>query len=248
MLLTVCIPMYNEAEIVSSAVIQLTEALEKAAPEHGFEYEIIFSDDGSADNCKMIAEDTVRTLSLKSGEVKVVRSDVNMGKGHAVRLAVKHSKGDIVLYTDCDLAYGVDVIPEAYDIMTKEDFGGDVLIGSRSLREDGYEGYTFMRKLASKVYIKVLCTIAGFKLTDSQCGFKAFKGETARKVFSYATINGWAFDFEILMTAQKLGYKIKEFPVKIINHRESKIHLFGDSIRMLRDLMKIKKHVKKNVK
>ena len=248
MKLTVCIPMYNEAEIVSSAVTQLTDALEKAAPEHGFEYEVIFSDDGSADNCKSIAEDTIRTLSLKSGEVKVVRSDVNMGKGHAIRLAVSHSTGDIVLYTDCDLAYGVDVISEAYDLITKEDFGGDILIGSRNLRADGYEGYTFMRKLASKIYIKVICIIAGFKLTDSQCGFKAFKGDIARRVFSIATINGWAFDLEILLTAQKLGYTIKEFPVKIINHRESKIHLAGDSIRMLRDLMKIKKHVKKNVK
>lgn len=248
MKLTVCIPMYNEAEIVSSAVTQLTEALEKAAPDCGFEYEIIFSDDGSADNCKKLAEETASTLSLQNGEVKVVRSDVNMGKGHAVRLAVANSTGDIVLYTDCDLAYGVDVIPEAYRIMTKEDFGGDVLIGSRALHEDGYEGYTFIRKVASKCYIKVLCAIGGFKLSDSQCGFKAFRGDAARKVFSYATINGWAFDFEILMTAQKLGYKIKEFPVKIINHRESKIHLAGDSIRMLRDIMKIKKHVSKNVK
>ncbi len=248
MKLTVCIPMYNEAEIVSSAVTQLAEKLEQAAPSHGFEYEVIFSDDGSADGCKKIAEDTIASLTLKNGVIKVVRSDVNMGKGHAVRLAVRHSTGDIVLYTDCDLAYGVDVIPEAYDIMTKEDFGGEVLIGSRNLRADGYEGYTFMRKVASKCYIKVLCTIAGFKLTDSQCGFKAFKGDVARKIFSLATINGWAFDFELLMTAQKLGYKIKEFPVKIINHRESKIHLAGDSIRMLRDLIKIKKHVSKNVK
>jgi len=248
MKLTVCIPMYNEAEIVSDAVLQLTEKLEASAPEHGFDYEVIFSDDGSADGCKEIAEKTIASLDLKNGTVKVVRSDVNKGKGHAIRLAVANSTGDIVLYTDCDLAYGVDVIPEAYDIISKEDFGAHVLIGSRNLRADGYEGYTLMRKIASKCYIKVICIIAGFKLTDSQCGFKAFKGDIARKVFSMATINGWAFDLEILLTAQKLGYKIKEFPVKIINHRESKIHLAGDSLRMLRDLIKIKKHVAKNVK
>ena len=102
--------------------------------------------------------------------------------------------------------------------------------------------------MMSKGMIKVICIIAGFNLTDSQCGFKAFKGDCARRVFSFATINGWAFDLELLLTAQKLGYKIKEFPVKIINHRESKIHLAGDSLRMLRDLLKIKKHVAKNVK
>ncbi|MBE6597908.1 MAG: glycosyltransferase [Ruminococcaceae bacterium] len=248
MKLTVCIPMYNEAEIVSDAVRALTDKLEDSAALHNFEYEILFSDDGSADGCGKIARDTAASLELKNGVVKVVTAEKNMGKGHAIRLAVGHSTGDVVLYTDCDLAYGVDVITEAYLTMTAPDFDGDVLIGSRNLRADGYEGYTFLRKVASKCYIKVLCTIAGFKLSDSQCGFKAFRGDAARKVFSYGTVNGWAFDLEILMTAQKLGYKIKEFPVKIINHRESKIHLAGDSIRMLRDVARIKKQVSQRFK
>ncbi len=243
MKLTVCIPMYNEAEIVADTVRQLTEALEASAATHAFEYEILFSDDGSADDCGAIATATAASLSLTKGTVRVVTAEKNMGKGHAIRLAVTHSTGDIVLYTDCDLAYGVDVITEAYLTMTAPTFEGDVLIGSRNLRVDGYEGYTFLRKVASKCYIKLLCTIAGFRLSDSQCGFKAFKGEAARTVFPYGTVNGWAFDLEILMTAQKLGYKIKEFPVKIINHRESKIHLAGDSIRMLRDVYRIKKQV-----
>ncbi len=243
MKLTVCIPMYNEAEIVADTVRQLTAALETSASAHGFEYELLFSDDGSADNCGTICADTAASLSLAHGKVKVVTAERNMGKGHAIRLAVAHSTGDIVLYTDCDLAYGVDVITEAWLTMTAPDFDGDILIGSRNLRADGYDGYTFMRKVASKCYIKVLCAIAGFRLSDSQCGFKAFKGETARKVFPYGTVNGWAFDLEILLVAQKLGYKIKEFPVKIINHRESKIHLAGDSIRMLRDVHRIKKEV-----
>jgi len=248
MKLTVCIPMYNEADIIRSTVTQLTEKLEASAPEHGFDYEILFSDDGSADDCGRIATETIAALTLNHGTARVVRSEKNMGKGHAIRLAVSHSAGDIVLYTDCDLAYGVDVIPEAFDRMTAADFDGQILIGSRNLRADGYEGYTFIRKLASKCYIKVLCAIAGFRLSDSQCGFKAFRGDCAREVFSHGTINGWAFDFEILMTAQKLGYTIREFPVRIINHRESKIHLAGDSIRMLRDVWRIRKNVNAGLK
>ncbi len=243
MKLSVCIPMYNEAEIVCDTVRQLTEALEASASTHGLEYEILFSDDGSADGCGALAEEAVAALPLSHGTVKVVTAEKNMGKGHAVRLAVGHATGDIVLYTDCDLAYGVDVITEAYLAMTDPAFDGDILIGSRSLRKDGYEGYTPMRKLASKCYVKLLGAIAGFRLSDSQCGFKAFRGEAARRVFPYGTVNGWAFDLEILMTAQRLGYKIKEFPVKIINHRESKIHLAGDSLRMLRDVYRIKKQV-----
>lgn len=243
MKLTVCIPMYNEAGIVGSTVASLTESLEQSAAAHDFEYEILFSDDGSSDGCGKIVEDAAVSLDLQRGAVKVVRSEQNRGKGGAVRLAVAHSDGDLVLYTDCDLAYGVDVITEAYLRMTAPDFDGDVLIGSRNLRADGYEGYTFLRRLASKVYIRILCLVAGFRLSDSQCGFKAFRGDCARELFSHATIDGWAFDFEILTTARLSGMVIQEFPVKIVNHRESKIHLAGDSLRMLRDVWKIRRRV-----
>lgn len=121
----------------------------------------------------------------------------------------------------------------------------DVLIGSRNISGDGYEGYTFIRKLASKTYIKVLNTYAGFRLSDSQCGFKVFRGDCARKIFSLCTTDGFAFDIEVLMIASRLNYRIGEMGVKIINHRESKIHVISDAFRMLGDLRKIKKKVKK---
>ncbi len=247
MKLTVCIPMYNEAAIVRSAVLALTTKLEDAAERENFDYEILFSDDGSSDSCGTLALECAKDLTLSHGTVTVVRSEVNRGKGHAVRLAMLQSTGDLALYTDCDLAYGVDVIEEAYKTFTAPDFMGDILIGSRNLRADGYEGYTFLRKLASKCYIKVLCLLAGFRLTDSQCGFKVFRGDCARTLFAMAEIDRWAFDFEILLLAQKKGYVIREFPVKIINHRESKIHLAGDSLRMLKDVCRIKRDIAKRV-
>ena len=105
-----------------------------------------------------------------------------------------------------------------------------------------------MRKVASKVYIKVLCFAGGFDLTDSQCGCKAFKRDAARDIFSKAKVNGFAFDFELILRAKNAGIKIIEMPVKIINHRDSKIHIVRDSIRMLRDIRKIKKDIKKEAK
>ena len=97
----------------------------------------------------------------------------------------------------------------------------------------------------SKVYIRVLCIVGGFKLTDSQCGCKAFRREAARTLFSQCKVDGFAFDFEMILRAQREGIKIIEMPVKIINHRESKIHVIRDSVRMLRDLIKIKKDIKR---
>ena len=167
----------------------------------------------------------------------------NKGKGGAVRTAFAASTGDIVLYTDCDLAYGTDVIGEAVEKMKSS--GADIVIGSRNVSKDGYEGYTFLRRVASKTYIAVLNLFAGFKLSDSQCGFKVFRGEIGRKIFSLCETDGFAFDQEALMIATRMKLKIEEMAVKIVNHRESKVRVLRDTFRMLGDLRRIKKRVKK---
>ena len=120
-----------------------------------------------------------------------------------------------------------------------------MVIGSRNLHKDGYEGYTFIRKLASKTYIKVLCLAGGFRLSDSQCGCKAFTRETVQAIFPRCEVNGFAFDFEAILWATKLKKTIVETPVKIINHRESKVNVLRDTFKMLKDLVKMKKRIKK---
>ena len=237
MQISLVIPMYNESSIIEDTAKRLSEYMK-----NNFEsYEIIFSDDGSKDGCG----DLVRALGLPN--VRVEGYEVNQGKGNAVRHGVMKADGDLIMFTDADLAYGEDVIKRVYDfyIANKDDGKTDVIIGSRNLDKDGYSEYTLIRKIASKTYIKVLCFVGGFKLSDSQCGCKAFSNKAAHDVFSRCTVNGFAFDFEAILWSDKLGYKIKEIPVKIINHRESKVNVIKDTFKMLRDLMKIKKSVKK---
>lgn len=235
--ISLIIPMYNESSIIKDTASTLNEYMSK-----NFEsYEILFSDDGSKDGCG----DMVRAMELPG--VRVVGYEQNQGKGCAVRTAILEAKGEIVMFTDADLAYGTDVIKKAYDeLISKPE--ASMLIGSRNLSKDGYEGYTALRKLMSKVYIRILGLIGGFKLSDSQCGCKAFRGDAAKAIFSRCKVNGFAFDFESIMWAQKLGYKIAEMPVKIINHRESTVHIVRDSVRMLRDLLKIRKSVNREFK
>ena len=86
---------------------------------------------------------------------------------------------------------------------------------------------------------------AGFSHTDSQSGIKAFKRDAGKSVFSKCTVNGWAFDFEVLMIAEKMGYSVSEYPVTIVNHRESKINLVKDACRMMKDVRSIRKRVKR---
>ena len=235
MKLSVIIPMYNESSIIDSSVRQFNNYLS----EHFEDYELIFSNDGSKDNCGEV----VAAYSEKDPRVKLVGYENNRGKGCAVRTGVLASSGDVVVFTDCDVAFGVDVIGKAVGHLDSNP-DDDMVVGSRNLSKDGYEGYTFIRKLASKTYIKILGILGGFKLSDSQCGIKGFRGDAARNIFSECETDGFAFDFEVIKIAQAFGYKIGEMPVKIINHRESKVHVLSDAGKMLRDVMKIKKRVK----
>lgn len=234
--ISLIIPMYNESSIIADTAKTLSEYMQ-----NNFDsYEILFSDDGSKDG----SGDIVRNLELPF--VRVVGYEQNHGKGCAIRTGMLESCGEIVMFTDADLAYGTDVIKKAYDMLSEAD--ANMLIGSRNLSKDGYEGYTAIRKLMSKIYIKVLCMVGGFKLSDSQCGCKAYKGEAVRKIFERCQVDGFAFDFESILWAQKFGYKIVEMPVKIINHRESTVHVFRDTFKMLGDLRKMKKRIKKESK
>jgi len=230
MKISLCIPMYNESSIIEATLKTVSEYMNKTYTD----WEVIFSDDGSTDNCRAAVE------AFGDARIRAVGYEKNQGKGAAIRNGVMNAVGDIIMFTDCDLAYGLDVTERAVK-MFEENPDADMVIGSRNLSEDGYEGYTFIRKLASKAYIRCLAIAAGFRLSDSQCGFKCFRRETAHKIFSECEINGFSFDFEVLIKANKMKAKILEMPVKVINHRESKVNVLRDSIRMLRDVRKIKK-------
>ena len=234
---SLCIPMYNESSIIKETAQTLSDYMSA-----NFEdYEIIFSNDGSKDGCDKAVEE------MNLPNVRVVGYEENRGKGYAVRTAMLAAQGDIIMFTDADLAYGTDVIKRVYETFLANP-DAHMVIGSRNLSKDGYEGYTAIRKLASKVYIKVLSIVGGFKLSDSQCGCKAFCSSAAKDIFSRCEVNGFAFDFEAILWAGKLGYPITEMPVKIINHRESKVNVIKDTIKMLRDLRRIKKSVKAKAK
>ena len=235
MKISLIIPMYNESAIIADAVKTFSSYMEKRFAD----WELIFVDDGSADGCG----DVVAAASEKDARIRLCRYTPNRGKGHAVRTGVLAAEGDIILFTDCDNAYGEDAVGNLADAI--EESGADIVVGSRNLSKDGYDGYTFLRKLASKTYIKVIALAAGFKLSDSQCGIKGFRASVAKKIFSNCEVDRFAFDLEVIMIATKLKATIAEMPVKIINHRESTVHIFRDSIKMLRDVHAMKKRIKK---
>lgn len=240
MKISVCIPMYNEAAIIADNAKTLWNYMENnfVTAEGERDYEIIYSNDGSKDGCDKIVE------SLNLPGIKVVGYENNQGKGYAVKTAMLASSGDIVMFTDADLAYGTDVIKQMVETFDANP-ESNLVIGSRNLTEDGYSNYTLIRKIASKAYIKVLCIVGGFKLSDSQCGCKGFRREAVEQIFPRLEVNGFAFDFEALLWATKLQYKITEMPVSVKVHGESKVRIIRDTLKMLRDIVKMKNRINK---
>ena len=234
MKISVCVPMYNENRVIAKSAKTLSQYMSA-----NFEdYEIVFCSDGSTDGC----DKTVEALNLPN--VRVIGYEKNQGKGYAVRTAILAAKGDVRMFTDADLAYGTGVIKQVADAFANNP-DAEMVIGSRNLDKSGYEGYTFLRKIMSKVYIKVLCIAGGFKLSDSQCGCKAFRADAAEKIFSRCEVNGFAFDFEAILWAVKMKMKIVEIPVRVIHHGESKVRIIRDTLKMLKDLAEMKKRIRK---
>lgn len=236
MKVSVVIPMYNESAVIENTARTLSEYMSANFDD----YEIVFSDDGSHDQ----SVDIVKGLRLPS--VRVVLSDRNYGKGHAVKMGVASAEGDMIVCTDADLAYGTDVIGKAVALMRQS--GADLLLGSRNLNKEGYGDYPFLRRVLSKVYIWVLELIAGFRLSDSQCGFKVFEKNVGKTLFELNETDGFAFDIENILRAQMMKLRITEMPVKVMVHGNSSVSVVRDSIRMVKDLIKIKKRIKKSSK
>ena len=235
MKVSLVIPMYNESSIIEGAIKTFSEYLKSKYED----WELIFVDDGSKDGCG----DVVRKASEKEPRIRLEGYPDNRGKGCAVRTGMLAANGDIVVFTDCDNAYGEDAVGRMIDMFSESK--ADIIIGSRNLSKDGYKDYTFIRKLASKTYIKVIGIVAGFKFSDAQSGIKGFRREAAQKVFRNCEVDRFAFDLEAIMIAQKAGFKIEEMPVTIINHRESKVRVLRDAFKMLSDVRKMKKRIKK---
>ncbi len=230
--------MYNEEAILPKAAKRLCDALER---DFAGEWQIVFSDDGSRDK----SAETVRELMKGQPRIKLSGTPENHGKGSAVRYGMMAADGEYILFTDCDLAYGTDVIRTAYDTVIKN--GTDVLIGTRYAEGGDAQAYSLLRRIMSSTYRMTVRMITGFKHSDSQCGLKIFSKGCTKDVFSRCSVDRFAFDLEALLIAERLGYTISELPVSILEDQmreSSKVNIIKDTARMLRDLIKIRKKVK----
>ena len=229
-MISVIIPAYNEETRLGPTLDKIIAYFQVSKVFNGIE--IIVSDDGSTDQ-------TPRIAHSRSGVV-YLSSDKNRGKGHAVRKGVLQAKGDVILISDADLSTPIEELSKLYRWITP-DGGYDVAIGSRSLPESEIlVRQKFYRQGMGVAFNKIMRATCGLRYIDTQCGFKLFTRSAAMDVFTRQTINGYAFDVEVLMILEKRGYNIKEVPIRWTNSPSSRVSLIKDATAMLLELMKIR--------
>tara|TARA_Y100000739_G_C20534478_1_gene430576 strand:- start:397 stop:1104 length:708 start_codon:yes stop_codon:yes gene_type:complete len=221
--LSVIIPAYNEENSISQTLDTIVSFLAN----QNFDFEVIVVDDGSIDN--------TNDLINRRNDIQLITLEKNRGKGFAVKTGVLKSQKEFILFMDADHAIPINYITR----FKKEITNYDIIIGSKYL--DQNEHYPFYRKFVGKVFSKLKYIITGLKIKDTQCGFKLFKKEVGKDLFSLSQITGWCFDVEILLLAQKKSFKIKEFPIKLSDiNAQSNISILNSGSQMFMDLLKLR--------
>lgn len=234
--LSVVVPAYNEEYNLRTGVL---DSVYDYLKEQKYSWEIVFVDDGSTDTTVRLAEDFA-----KKHENFFVLSRPHRGKGPAVISGMLKARGEVLLFTDADQATPIDQVEKVIPKFSK---GYDVVIGSRH----GREGAPFIRKLMAYGFSVLRFLILRLPYKDTQCGFKAFKREAAKKIFGKLKVFGEkstsggasvsaGFDLEALYVGRKLGYRVAEVLVDWHHKEGTKVDPLKDSLEGFRDLIRVR--------
>lgn len=225
--LSVVIPAYNEENRLPATLDRVMEWL--AA--RGLEFsEAIVVDDGSGDNTAGVA--------AKRAGVRVLRNPGNRGKGYAVRHGMLEAVGEWVLYSDADLSTPIEEADNLYQAAVES--GAVIAIGSRALDRSLVSVHqSGFREWSGRIFNVIMRAITGLSFRDTQCGFKLYRGDAAKRVFSAQKLDGFSFDVEDLYIAKKAGLKAVEVPVHWANVEGTKVSM-AQGVKSFADLVTIR--------
>lgn len=232
--ISVVIPAYNETQRLPPFLATVREYLD--ARYHG-RYEVIVVDDGSSDG---LAEVLVRACA-EWPRLRVLTHPRNEGKGAAVRTGILAAQGQKILFADAD---GAAPIEEESRLAEAIERGADVAVGSRLVTAAGVErSRSWARGLAGRVFAAVARRLLGLAVRDTQCGFKMFRAEAARCLFSAAREPRYLFDLEILALAARFHYRVAEVPIRWREVPGGHLRLSREGPRVLRDLWRLRRRL-----
>lgn len=225
---SVVIPAFNEERRLGATLVTVTEHLR----EQPWDWEVRVVDDGSVDGTVVVAE----AAAAEEWRV-VVQREPHRGKGGAVKAGLLASKGEYRFICDADLSMP---IAEIARFLPPQAGAFDVAIGSREGLRARRVGEPAYRHVAGRLFNLGVQTLVLPGIEDSQCGFKMFTAGAVRSIFPKVSVDGWAFDVEVLAIARAQGLRILELPIEWHYRAESRLNMLRDGWQMLRELIRIR--------
>ncbi len=237
MKISVALPVYNEETILKENVLKIYNFLKDNVRDN---WKIIIADNHSTDQTGEIG----KKLANQQPEIKYLYIS-QKGKGRAIREAWQNEKADIYIFMDIDLSTNLEALPELIAAVSREKY--DLAIGSRFLPASRVKR-SFFRKFISYGYRLILRLWLNSKIKDAPCGFKAVNFKVINTLLPKIQNNGWFFDSELVLLAEKQKYKIKEIPVtwheRTDKKRASKVNLLPVILNYLKEIWKLRKKTK----
>ncbi|MFA4889802.1 MAG: dolichyl-phosphate beta-glucosyltransferase [Candidatus Omnitrophota bacterium] len=229
--ISIVIPAYNEAKRLPLFLKRVISY----CGESKNTYEVIVVDDASIDK----TAEAVLSYKNRFLRLSLIQIKENQGKGNAVKTGLLQSNGKVSVFLDADGSVGPEEIEKNLHYISKEGF--DIFAGSRELLGAAQVlKVKWYRKLIGVIFNFFVHSLLFKDIQDTQCGFKMFRKEVIEPLFSMSHLKGFGFDVEILYSAHKMGYRVKEGAVSWHHVGGSKVNLFADSIKMFFNILQIR--------
>ncbi len=239
--LTIIIPAYNEAQRIPYSLTKIATFLRAQS----YSTEILVVENRSTDDTSAVVRAFAQTVSATDPfTLELLHSAP--GKGAAVKTGMLVGKGDYLFVCDADLSMPIEEIAKFLPPV-QESGGYDVAIASREIAGAVRYNEPFYRHLMGRVFNYVVRKLITPGIEDTQCGFKMFTREAAAQVFPHQTIHGWGFDPEVLYISHIRGLHLIEVPINWHYMAESRINPLVDTIKMVREVLRIRRNGQRGI-
>jgi dolichyl-phosphate beta-glucosyltransferase len=226
---SIVLPCYRAGPEALKSVAELRQHFETAS----IDWEVLIVDDGGLDlQTSAVSDDT---------RVRLIQFPKNLGKGAAVKAGMLAARGQVRIFTDVDLPYGVAPIFPILEYILERGF--HVVIGDRTLPDSQYaKQMPLGRRMASSIFSSFAGRIVTGGFFDTQCGLKGFRGDVAETLFPLLHLTRFTFDVELIYLCLRHKLDIKRIPVQLQRNSSSSVRLWRDSIQGVLDVCRIRYH------
>jgi len=228
----VVIPVYNEERALPQSIPELRAFL--SGDDFPYDWRIRIADNASIDDTPAVSRELEKKFPDEVEYVHIERK----GRGFALKQVWGEGDADVHTYMDVDLSTGLEAFPALARAVAEDGYG--VAIGSR-LMKGSRVTRSLKRRILTSGYNTMIKGMFFTRFSDAQCGFKAISREVAEQVLPRIKNNNWFFDTELLILAEKMGYRIKDVPVRWVEDTDTRVKIGGTVMEDVRGLIRMRR-------